>query len=337
MQALVCSSREKGVMEVASIKEARSHLADPATLVWLDFEESLSDEDTRLLQSMFGFHDLALEDASKFGDGSIHRQRPKIEDYEDEGYIFLVMVAMAGRRQGQALELDLSEIDVFVGANYVVTVHKGKLPEITSVWDDARKRPGLMACGSDRLCYHLLDVVVDNYIDLVDSIEEIIDDLEDAIIDAKAGREAVHDVFALKRQMITFRKTASPLREVVNEMTSRSYPFVREQTLPYLRDVYDHLVRLSDMLDTYRDILTGALDVHLSAVSNSLNLVMKRLTVVATIFMPLTFITGFWGMNFQDMLPLESRVWFWGSNALMVVLTVGMVIYLSYSWVRKWV
>lgn len=335
MQALVCSSREKGVMEVATLDEARTHLADPAALVWLDFDESLGEEDAKLLQSLFGFHDLALEDASRSADGSIRRQRPKVEDYED--HFFLVMVAVATSRQGKVLELSLNEIDAFAGANYVVTVHRGEVPEIRRVWEDARKRPGLMACGSDRLCYHLLDAVVDNYIDLVDDIEDIIDDLEDAIIDAKAGRDAVHDVFALKRQMITFRKTASPLRDVVNEMTSREFPFVHEQTLPYLRDVYDHLVRLSDMLDTYRDILTGALDVHLSAVSNSLNLVMKRLTVVATIFMPLTFITGFWGMNFQDFMPLGSRLWFWGSNAVMVFLTIGMVIYLSYSWMRKWV
>ena len=324
-------------METADLGEARARLADPETLVWLDFDEQLGDQEAKLLQSLFGFHDLAIEDASKAADGEIRRQRPKVEDYEDQGYFFLVMAAAAASRAGGALELELREIDAFVGANYVVTVHRGEVPEIGKLWEAARKRPGLLACGSDRLCYHLLDAVVDNYIDLVDDIEDIIDDLEDRIIDAKAGRDAVRDVFALKRQMIAFRKTASPLRDVVNEMTSRDFPYVKEETLPYLRDVYDHLVRLSDMLDTYRDILTGALDVHLSAVSNSLNLVMKRLTVVATIFLPLTFITGFWGMNFQDFMPLQSRLWFWGSNVVMVVLTIGMVIYLSYSWVRKWV
>ncbi len=334
MQALVCSSREKGVMAVSSLEEARSKLADPATLVWMDFNGALTDADASLLQSLFGFHDLALEDATRPGNGDIHRQRPKVEDYDD--YFFLVMQALTAHRDDKTLSLTQNEIDLFVGANYVVSVHRGESGEIKKVWNDAQRRPGLMACGSDRLCYHLLDAVVDNYIDLVDDVEDLLDDLEDAVIDAKAGRDAVRDIFTFKRQMIGFRKGASPLREAVNEMTSREFPHIHEETLPYLRDVYDHLVRLSDMLDTYRDILTGALDVHLSAVSNSLNLVMKRLTVVATIFMPLTFITGFWGMNFEGFLPLQSRTWFWGSNAVMVLLTVGMVIYLSYSWLRKW-
>ena len=332
MKTLVCSPG--GVMSVATLEEAKKHLADPNTLVWMDFNGQLDMQAQELLRSMFGFHDLALEDASKPADGDIRRQRPKVEEYDD--HFFLVMQALAAVQEGGLLELEQHEIDMFVGGNYVVSVHRQDLPEIRKVWDDAQKRAGLMSCGSDRLAYHILDAVVDNYIDIVDDIEDLLDELEDAVVDPGAGRDAVRNIFTFKRQLINFRKAAGPLREAINEMTSRDFPHVKAETLPYLRDVYDHLIRLSDMLDTYRDILTGALDVHLSAVSNSLNLVMKRLTVVATIFMPLGFITGFWGMNFQDFMPMESAFWWWGSLVVMVVLTAGMVIYLLYSRMKKW-
>lgn len=331
LKTLVCSSGE--VTAVAKAEEARKYLQMSGTLVWMDFEGVLSGTDKELLQSSFGFHDLSLEDAARPADGAVRRQRPKVEEYDD--YFFLVMQALSAERAGSTLVLEPEELDVFVGGNYVVSVHRRPVPELGLVWEEAVKRPRLMACGSDRLAYHLLDAVVDHYIDIVDDIEELLDDLEDAVIDPRAGNQAVRDIFAFKRQLIGFRKAASPLREAVTEMTSREYPHVSEATQPYLRDVYDHLVRLSDMLDTYRDILAGALDVHLSAVSNNMNLVMKRLTVVATIFLPLGFITGFWGMNFTDFMPLESAFWWWGSLAVMFFLTAGMMLYLSLSVVRR--
>ncbi len=321
-------------MALASLEEARKHLADKDTLVWLDFEGVLGEAGLEMLRATFDFHDLALEDAAKPTDGEASRQRPKIEEYDD--YFFLVMQALSSQIEDNLVRLSKHEIDLFAGANYVVTVHQDDIPELDAVWRDAQKRPGLMSCGSDRLVYHLVDAVVDHYLEIVDGIEDVLDELGDTVIDPRYGRDAVRDIFTLKRELINFRRAAAPLRDVINQMTTRNFPFVNGDTQPYLRDVYDHLIRLSDMLDTYRDILTGALDVHLSAVSNSLNLVMKRLTVVATIFMPLGFITGFWGMNFTDFMPLENSIWWWGSIMVMFLLTIGMVIYLSYSWVRKW-
>jgi magnesium transporter len=335
MQALICSGKDDNVMSVTSLADARQHLGDPSSLVWLDFSGVLSTKDQQLLKSMFDFHELAIEDAAKPANGAIHRQRPKIELYNDR-YFFMVMQAISARKDEKSIELKPHEIDLFVGSNYLVTIHHEEIPELAKVWQDAQTRPGLLKCGPDRLTYFILDAIVDKYIDVVDDIEDVLDNLEDAVIDPGASHDAVRDIFAFKRQLINFRRVASPLRDVINEMTSRNFPHIHESTLPYLRDVYDHLIRLADMLDTYRDILTGALDVHLSAVSNSLNLVMKRLTVVATIFLPLTFITGFWGMNFTDYMPLQSALWWWGSLVVMILLTIGMIIYLAYSWMRKW-
>ncbi|MFA5801621.1 MAG: magnesium/cobalt transporter CorA [Thermoleophilia bacterium] len=318
MQAKVCGSNGAGVKTV-SLEEAVALIGGGEGLVWLDIAGSLKQEDLELLgRPPFNFHELALEDASK-PDG----QRAKVEPYDD--YFFLVMHAVSSRPDEEGLTLAWTEIDLFVGKNYVVSVHRGDVPEISQVWKDADTRARIMGCGSDMLAYYMLDTVVDKYVETIDGIEDKLDSLEDAVVDPKADEATVHRIFDFKRELIHFRKQAGPLREAINEMTSRDFPLVTSGTLPYLRDVYDHLIRLSDMLDSYRDILTGALDVHLSAVSNRLNEIMKRLTLVATIFMPLTFITGFWGMNFAE-LPVGSGLWMWGSLMFMVTVSAVMIV-----------
>lgn len=324
MRALTCQSREGAAAEITAAEALSSIRENPAALVWLDFDGPLSVDDRRLLAAPpFGFHELALEDASRH-DG----QRPKVEEYDD--HFFLVMHALSHERVAGRLSLQVGwhEIDLFVGSNYVVSVHRTDLPELDRVWKDALARPGLLGCGSDRLTYFILDAVVDHYLEVVDDIEDVLDELEDAVISPASDERSVQQIFQFKRQLIDFRKKAGPLREAINEMTSRNFPHITENTSFYLRDVYDHLIRLSDMLDSYRDILTGALDVHLSAVSNRLNVIMKRLTIVATIFMPLTFITGFWGMNFLD-LPVGSHPWFWVTLSGMVAVTVTLVVMFS--------
>jgi len=318
MQAKACHSREEGV-KTLSVEEAVALAGKGEGLVWLDVPGPLTAEQRQILaKPPFNFHELALEDASK-ADG----QRAKVEEYDD--YFFLVMHSLTESRASDSLRLEWHEIDLFVGRNYVVSIRRDDPAEIRQVWEDVETRPGLMSCGSDMLAYYILDAVVDGYVEIIDDIEDVLDGLEDAVVDPRADEQTVQKIFDFKRQMIHFRKKSGPLREAINEMTSRNFPFVENSTLPYLRDVYDHLIRLSDMIDSYRDILTGALDVHLSAVSNRLNEVMKRLTLVATIFMPLSFITGFWGMNFVE-LPVASHIWMWGSLVFMMTVAIMMAI-----------
>lgn len=319
MKALACTKKEEAPRPVEVEEAVRIIADDPEGLVWLDFDAPFRRDELAMLEAPpFSFHELALEDASKD-----HGQRPKVEEYAD--HFFLVMHSVEARKAEATLHLSWRQIDLFVGRNYVVSVHLGELPEIARVWKDALNRRAIMQNGSGRLAYYLLDAVVDRYIEMVDHIEDVLDELEDAVIDPAAKEGAVKDIFLFKRQLINFRKKAGPLREAINEMTSRNFPYISEDTSFYLRDVYDHLIRLSDILDSYRDILTGALDVHLSAVSNRLNVIMKRLTIVATIFMPLAFLTGFWGMNFEQ-LPFGSFWWFWASIALMVGVTAVMIV-----------
>lgn len=323
MRALVCSSQEDGVKEIV-LSEALGYRENPAALIWLDFRE-LTQADVAMLQAEFGFHELALEDAFK-----PHDQRPKVEEYDD--HFFLVMHSLEARFQGRMLTFTRHELDLFVGENYLVSIHCSDIPELETVWTDALKRPTLVGNGADRLAYHLMDRVVDSYLETTDKIEDVIDYLEDRAVEEQAGETAVHEIFDFKRELINFRKTSGPLRDAIGVLTSLDFPAIKAETMPYLRDVYDHLIRLADILDTYRDILGGALDVHMAAVSNRLNVIMKRLTLVATIFMPLTFITGFWGMNFTS-LPFGSSFWYRGSLAIMVVTVLWMA---GYFWRKKW-
>jgi len=317
MRAIIYLPQNGAAREVP-VREALEGRRNAGALLWLDCGH-LGEDDMALLSEEFGFHELALEDAFKH-----HEQRPKVEEYDD--HFFLVMHSLSARPRGQSLTFERSELDLFAGAGYVVTVHPDEVPELETVWTDSLKRPSLMSKGSDRLTYHLLDRVVDNYLEAVDRIEDVIDYLEDRAVDEKAGEEGVQEIFGFKRELIRFRKTSGPLRDAIGELTSLDFPVVSAETMPYLRDVYDHLIRLADMLDTYRDILGGALDVHLAAVSNRLNEIMKRLTLVATVFMPLTFITGFFGMNFLE-LPFSSALWFWGSLVVMALTAFWMVDY----------
>jgi magnesium transporter len=323
MRAITCRSREQGVEEL-SPDQAESCLAEPGAILWLDYA-GISAEEAQQLKSMFDFHELALEDALK-----PHAQRSKVEDYDD--HFFLVMHSLSIEGRGRHISLRQHELDLFVGSNYVVSIHHKKVPELDKVWEEAQKRPAMMSKGADRLAYYLLDAVVDNYLDIVDRAEDELDELEELVIDPASGESVVKAIFDFKQLLIHFRKTSGSLREAVNELGSRDFPNIETETLPYLRDVYDHLIRMSDMLDSYRDILTGALDVHLSAVSNRLNEIMKRLTVVATIFMPLAFITGFWGMNFTAM-PFRSHLWFWGSLGFMTFAVFWMM---AYFWRKHW-
>jgi magnesium transporter len=319
MKILSCLPNENACL-IASLDEAVRLINErPDALVWIDFDSPFTAEQLSMLsQAPFGFHELSLEDASK-EDG----QRPKAEAYDN--HFFLVMHAVKANMAEGRLFFEWNEIDIFGGSNFLVSVHRKELPEVSRLWDSAGSRREILSNGSDKLAYYLLDSVVDGYLEAVEDMEDFLDAIEDLIINGSGEEQPQQKIFYFKRQLTDFRRKGIFLREPVNEIMSRAFPFVRDETLVYFRDVYDHLIRISDMLDTYRDTLTTALDVHLSTVSNKLKQIMKRLTVLATIFMPLTFLTGFFGMNFTD-LPFDRLDAFVGSIVLMVASTVIMLV-----------
>jgi magnesium transporter len=252
---------------------------------WLDLAQP-SDEDIERLRKIFGFHPLALEDASNF------HQRPKLDDYAD--YIFMVFY---GANEGASADDELlHEVHMFVSGQYLITVHR----EPVRALDEQRGRlDGQVLHSEQFLLYRVIDALTDSFFPVLSRIDDEIDSLEDAVI-ANPSDEQLQRMFGLKRQLVMLRKVVTPQRDIFARSIDQiaDLPGLLLDERDYFRDVYDHLIRISDMLDSYRDLLSGATDLYLSTVSNRQNEVMKQLAIVGTIFLPLSFITGFFGQNF---------------------------------------
>jgi magnesium transporter len=272
-----------GTKAAASEADISKHL-QAGTPFWLDLHGS-DDDTTHLLRDLFGFHPLAVEDAEQFG------QRPKVDDYD--GYVLIVMYGAPSHAHGALVELHC-----FYSERYLVTVHREPSPELHQLRDrlaqttHGKKSPIM-------LLHAVLDTLVDTFFPALAEFDDEIDDLEDAIL-ARPTVEQLGRLFEMKRSLIAVRKVVTPARDTFAGVVSGvgQLPGMTPDAERYFRDLYDHLIRISDLVDSYRDLLSGVLDTHLSTVSNRLNVVMKQLTIIATVFLPLTYLTGFFGQNF---------------------------------------
>jgi magnesium transporter len=269
-------------IDPAAIKE---HLAQDR-FFWLDLTAP-GKEQIDALRDLFGFHPLALEDALHFG------QRPKIDSYGD--YTFVVFY---GARELASPETSLlREVQMFVSGKYLVTLHQDQLPAL----DEQRSRlAGVVLHSEQFLLYRVFDALTDSFFPLLARIDDEIDDLEAAVL-AGPSDEQLQRLFAMKRELVAMRKVVTPQRDLfarsIDELAD--LPGLELDERDYFRDVYDHLIRISDLIDSYRDLLSNTTDLYLSTVGNRQNEVMKQLAIVGTIFLPLSFITGFFGMNFS--------------------------------------
>ena len=264
---------------------------------WLDLERPVPG-DFEILRDVFHFHPLAIEDSEKFG------QRAKIEGYDD--FTFIVVY-------GAAPDEDrLVEVHCFYSERFLVTVHKDDCPAFADLLERYRKR-SLPVDDPSLLLYKIVDGLVDSFFPILADLDDRIDDLENAIF-TRANDRQLQEIFGMKRLLVGMRKAVTPQRDAFASLMRgvAELPGLSQDDERYFRDVYDHLVRISDLIDSYRDLLTGAMDVYLSTVSNRLNSVMKQLTLIATIFLPLTWLTGFFGQNFGFMVRGVGGEWaFW--------------------------
>ncbi len=280
-------------------------------ILWLDIQDP-TPKDLEFLRGDFGFHELTLQDVAR------GRQRPKIEHYGD--YTFVIFFAL---RRGRS-----DEIAIFIGANYLVTAHRGKVPEIEDTVERWRQNTGRMEHGVALPVYSLLDGLVDGYFPIIDEIAERVEVLENRMFAPRGGNH-VPEVLALKRDLLHLRRTLAPEREVLNVLIRREQPLLGEDTLLYFQDIYDHIIRVLDAVDLYRDQLTSLLEAHLSVVSNRLNFVMKRMTSLATILMSVNLVASNYGMNFARMPELQWEYGYFFTLGLMV--TVGLVLFLIFK------
>ena len=265
-------------------------VADKANTVWVDLHDPGADvqpDVASVLRDTFQFHPLAVDDAL------VETHVPKVDDWGD--YLYVVLHAV--NFQAGMDRIETLEVDIFVGANYMVTHHVSDVPALDRLWQAALRDDRPTRKGVDYLLYELCDFIATDYMPAIDRIDEAIDRIQDTVFDTSNPR-AVQIIFRLKSAVLDLRRVLSPQREVLNKLSRGDFPMIDSNVRVYMRDVYDHFVRLTDLNESLRDLVAGSLDTYLSVTANRTNEVMKVLTIITVLFMPLTFITGFFGMNF---------------------------------------
>jgi magnesium transporter len=273
------------------------------------------------LARQFGFHPLSIEDCRH------QHQRPKVEEFP--GYYFIVLYEALLNDLGR---LQLGELGIFLGGNYLVTVHSEPIRAIETAERLWRSWTDLAERGTGLLSYLLIDAVVDDYLPLLDTVSDRMDTLEDRIF-ADFQAESLEEIFRIKKELLLLRRAVTPLRDVFNTLLRREQPIFSRETHTYFQDVFDHLIRVADTIDTLRDMIGSMMDAYLSISGNRMNLIMKRLTSIATILMSVTLVAGIYGMNFDYMPELKWRYGYVG--ALLSMLVVGLAIYSHFRRI-KW-
>src|SRR5258706_3461415 len=282
--------------------------------LWFHFDTPTEDE-LGDLQEWFKIHHLTIEDVVN------QNQRPKIESFED--YVYMAIHPL---RHSNKWQIEPSELDLLLGRNWIVAVHYGPLPDVIDGAHVHERLTDALRRGADFVLYTLVDLVVDSYFPILDEIEDEIDSIEDRLL-ARTKSADMNRLLAFKRSLVRVRRAVGPQREVFNQLTRHEFPFIRPENSVYFRDVYDHLLRITEEFDSLRDILSSTLEVHLAATSNQLNVTMKRLTAWGTIFVVITAIAGIYGMNFKFMPELEWRYGYFAALSAMVGISAGLYFY----------
>jgi magnesium transporter len=296
--------------------------AKPSTIIWISLVGIHDIEVMQQIGECFGLHPLVLEDILNTD------QRPKLEDYGE--YLFAVLKVLDGGEEGGP---SAEQVSLVLGPTYVLSFEERESNLLDPVRERIREGKGrTRKSGADYLAYCLIDTIVDRYFGVVEKLGEKLEGVEESAV-ASPGLATSRAIHYLKRDLMFVRKAVWPLREVAGSLQRADSPLVREGTATYLRDVYDHVIEIMDTIETYRDMVSGLLDIYLSSISNRMNEIMKVLTIIATIFIPLTFVAGVYGMNFRYMPELG---WRWGYPVAMLLMALtagGMLLYFRK---RKW-
>jgi magnesium transporter len=296
---------------------------DKPTVTWMNVDGLHQVEILEKLGECYGLHPLVLEDILNTD------QRPKMEDYGE--YIYIVLKALDYNDKSN--EIETEQISLILGSNFAFSFQEREGDTFDPIRERIRTGKGrIRSMGADYLAYALVDSIVDNYFIILEKLGEKIEFLEDKLV-SHPTPETLQTIHHLRREMIFLRKAVWPLREVINGLERGESPLVKGPTRVYLRDVYDHTIQTIDTIETYRDMVSGMLDIYLSSVSNRLNSVMKVLTIIATIFMPLTFLAGVYGMNFKYMPELG---WRWGYPFIWLIMVGIGVCMLIFFRKKKW-
>ncbi|MBU4075378.1 MAG: magnesium/cobalt transporter CorA [Euryarchaeota archaeon] len=310
-------------VEAKTIEECFPFKEKP-TITWINIDGLHQVDIIEKIGKNFDFHPLLLEDILNT------EQRPKIEVFENHIYIVLKMLYYNEKIN----EINTEQISIIFGQNFVISFQEREGDVFNPIRDRIRTSKGrIRKMGADYLAYTLMDSIVDNYFTILEKIGEDIEDVEESMI-TNPTPKTLHAIHLLKRKMISLRKSVWPLREVVSALERSESSLIHPSTRIYLKDVYDHTIQVIDTVETFRDVLSGMLDVYLSSISNKMNEVMKVLTIIATIFIPLTFIAGVYGMNFEYMPELKWQLGYPAIWFVMIIIGISMMVYFRK---KKWI
>ena len=308
--------------EVTSVPEC-APFKDTPTVTWINIDGIHQIDVIEEIGQHFDIHPLVLEDILNT------EQRPKMEDFDEYLFVVLKMLYNDAKEHGIKAE----QVSIILSHRCVISFQEQEGDVFNIIRERIRSGKGrIRKMGADYLAYSLLDAIVDNYFSILEKMVEQIEDIEEEVI-RNPTPATVQTIYALKKDMIFLRKSIFPLREVISILERGGVPFIAETTEVYLRDVYEHTIQVIDVVETYRDMLSGILDIYLSSVSNKMNDVMKVLTIFASIFIPLTFIAGVYGMNFEQMPELG---WQWGYPLILLIMASLAVTMLVYFRGKRW-
>ena len=314
INTLVLNRDSKNFTRVADPDEISAFCAVPPNVVWADVNDPTSADFDELAKE-FGFHPLSIEDCRNA------HQRPKIDEYQDYYFIVLYEAELS-----EDEHLELRELNIFLGNNYIVTVHSQPLRAIVMAEKLWRSWTDLAGRGTGLLAYLLIDAIVDDYMPLLDRLSDRIDVMDEEIF-GDFQPTSLQEIFRIKKQLLFLRRSIAPLRDVFNKLLRREMQLFSRETLVYFQDVFDHLVRVTETIDTLRDLLGSTVDAYLSVSGNRMNVIMKRLTSISTILMSITLVSSIYGMNFGFMPELGWRFGYVAALSAMLAIGLGLYFY----------
>ena len=296
---------------------------DKPSVTWINIDGVYQVEVIEKIGAHFGIHPLVLEDI-------MHTvQRPKIEEFEDYIFVVVKMIYFDDKKN----DIEAEQLSIILGPNFVISFQEKEGDVFDHVRERIRRNKGrIRKMKPDYLAYSLLDTIVDHYFIVLEKLGEKIEGMEEELV-TNPTPVTLQSIHTLKRELIFLRKSIWPLREVISVLERGELSLIHKSTIIYLRDVYDHTIQVVDTVETFRDMVSGMLDIYLSSISNKMNEVMKVLTIIATIFIPLTFVAGLYGMNFKYIPELE---WHWGYFAVLFVMVIIGFVMVLYFRNKKW-
>jgi len=300
-------------------QEIENAVKDKRSLLWIDVLD-IDDTDIDLLSGVFNLHSLTVEDFI------MPNARPKLEKFND--YLFLIVFSLesSSNNNGHHGKIKANELDCCLSKNFLVTYHNNPINPLTVCKDKIKKQSPIIMQGADMLLYFILDSCIDSYFPIIQEFDDLVDDMSDELF-RDPNQATLQKIYNLKNDVMHLKRTIGPQADAIGLMTRGDFELILPANIAYFRNLTDNLIRLNDIVGTSRDIITGAMEAYVSVISNKLNEIMKTLTVIATIMMPLTLIASIYGMNFKHMPEIESRVGYPAVILFMIIITVSMLAY----------